>query len=108
MYAYRSLARIGADIYEVKKIFYQSTIKNVNAVKELLKCTHAFHRDGLLYFCQIIEDAEFTEELHDTEPRRFITEMNCTVIETIYPEPALEEETTLEDVSETKKIEDNG
>ena len=102
MYAYRSLVRIGTDIYDVKRIFFQSAVKDVNAVKEWLQCTHAFHRDGLLYFCQIIEDVEFTEEVSNTEPQPMITQMNCTVIETIYPEPVIEEETKVEEI-ETKQ-----
>lgn len=107
MYTYRSLVRIGTDIYDVKRIFFQSAVKDVTVIKEWLQCTHAFHRDGLLFFCQIIEDVEFTEELTNTDPRPFITEMKCTVIETIYPEPVVEE-TVIEEATETKKIEDNG
>jgi hypothetical protein len=64
MYAYRSLVRIGTDIYDVKRIFFQSAVKDVNAVKEWLQCTHAFHRDGLLYFCQIIENLRSGKILH--------------------------------------------
>lgn len=107
MYAYRSMVRVHENIYEVKRIFFQSTVKDVSAVKEWLKCTDVFHRDGLLYFCQIIEDVEFTEEVTDSEPRPIITQMNCTVIETIYPEQVIEEDSKVEEI-ETKQTEDNG
>jgi len=93
MYSYRSLVRIGDNLYDVKRIFFQTAIKDVNVIKEWLHCTHTFHKDGLLYFCQEIESVEIVEEITELEAWPFITEMKCTVIETIYPEPVTEEET---------------
>lgn len=91
MYAYRSMVRITEDLYEIKRIFLESSVKDIESVKEWLGCSHAFRKDGYLFLCSIIDDIEIVEETNEFADRTVITEMKCTVIETIYPEP--EEET---------------
>lgn len=91
MYAYRSMVRIAEDLYEIKRIFLESSVKDIEAVKEWLGCSHAFRKDGYLFLCSIIDDIEIVEETNEFADRTVVTEMKCTVIETIYPEP--EEET---------------
>lgn len=93
MYAYRSMVRVGEDLFEIKRIFISSSIKDFEVVKEWLECTHVFHTDGYTFFCTIIQDIEIIEETNDFPDRPIITEMTCTVIETIYPEPEETEET---------------
>jgi hypothetical protein len=91
MYAYRSMVRIAEDLYEIKRIFLESSVKDVEPVKEWLGCSHAFRKDGYLFLCSVIEDVEIIEETNDFADRVIVTEMKCTVIETIYPDPVPEE-----------------
>jgi hypothetical protein len=94
MYAYRSMVRVHENIYELKRVFLQSSIKDVEVVKEWLGCTDAFYHDIYILFCSIIEDVEIVEEIPFTEDKpEMITELNCTVIETIYPDIEPETET---------------
>lgn len=101
MYAYRSMVRIHDEIYELKRVFLQSAVKDIEVVKEWLECTDVFYHDIYMLFCSKIEDVEVVEEISlvDEKPM-MITEMNCTVIETIYPDPVPE----VEPETETKQL----
>lgn len=84
MYAYRSMLRVHEDLFEVKRIFPSHTIKDVEVIKSWLGCTNVFQTQGFTIFCVPIEILEILEETLEIEPRPFIKELNCSVIDTTY------------------------
>lgn len=83
MYAYRSIVRIGTELYDLKRIFHRDSVKNEETIKKWLDCTDCFHTPEFTLFCQLIESIDF-EDCAENVTNSIITEMKCTVIETIY------------------------
>jgi ERCC4-type nuclease len=49
---------VNDQLYLVKRVVREESVKNVDAAKEVLYSEHVFRKDGFLYFCDIIHDLE--------------------------------------------------
>lgn len=54
--------RVNEGLYKVVRTFKEEHVKNVDGLKELLHIDIVFRKDGLLYFCDIIQDLEIINE----------------------------------------------
>jgi hypothetical protein len=49
-------------LYKVVRTFKEEHVKNVDGLKQLLHIDIVFRKDGLLYFCDIVQDLEIINE----------------------------------------------
>ena len=49
-------------LVQVKRVFYEDRVKDMNGIKEWLNCDTVLRKNGLMYFCQSIEDAEIVSD----------------------------------------------
>jgi hypothetical protein len=54
--------RVNDGLFRVIRTFKEDYVKNVDGLKELLHIDIVFRKDGLLYFCDIIQDLEIINE----------------------------------------------
>ena len=54
--------RVNEGLYKVVRTFKEEHVKNVDGLKELLHIDIVFRKDGLLYFCNNIQDLEIINE----------------------------------------------
>lgn len=45
-------------LVQIKRVYYEDRVKDMNGIKEWLNCDVALRKNGLMYFCQTIEEAE--------------------------------------------------
>ena len=50
--------RINQDLFKVLKTFKEESVKSVDPIKEWLSAESVFKKDGVLYFCEKIQDLE--------------------------------------------------
>lgn len=58
----KNFIAVGPDLFLVKKIYEEQRIKNVDLVKEWLDADSIFRKDGNLYFCNKIQEAEIIND----------------------------------------------
>ena len=56
--------QINDSIYQIYRIIQEEGVLNVDGIKKFWKCSHAFRKDGVLYFCREIVSIPF-EEIKD-------------------------------------------
>ena len=56
------LIKVGDDLYTVERKIPEHKGVNVDVFKASTNSTNVFRRDGLLYFCRIIEEAQIIED----------------------------------------------
>ena len=56
------LIKVGDDLYTVERKIPEYTGIDTNLFKGYTNTTNVFRRNGLFYFCRIIEEAEIIEE----------------------------------------------
>jgi hypothetical protein len=54
--------RVNDGLFRVMRTFKEDHIKNVDGLKELLHIDIVFRKDGLLYFCNTVQDLEIINE----------------------------------------------
>ena len=54
----KNYIRVNDNLYEIKRAWPEERIKNVDMVKEWLNVDTVFRKDNVMYFCQLIEEAE--------------------------------------------------
>ena len=54
--------KVNEGLYKVVRTFKEEHVKNVDGLKELLHIDIVFRKDGLLYFCDIVQDLEIINE----------------------------------------------
>jgi hypothetical protein len=54
--------RVNDGLYRVIRSFKEDQVKNADGVKEYLHADIIFRKDGLLYFCDIVQDLEIINE----------------------------------------------
>ena len=54
--------RVNEGLYKVVRTFKEEHVKNVDGLKELLHIDIVFRKDGLLYFCNNVQDLEIINE----------------------------------------------
>lgn len=65
----RTFIRLPDKLVEVKRHYPEEQCKDVEAIKEWLDADTLLRRDGRLYFCTTIEEAEIIEETtHEALP----------------------------------------
>jgi hypothetical protein len=69
------LIKVGDDLYTVERKIPEYTGIDTNLFKGYTNTTNVFRRNGLYYFCRLIEEAEIiTEELGEVTEDLYITE----------------------------------
>jgi hypothetical protein len=65
----KNFIKINEDLFLIKRVFKEESIKNVDLAKELLYSDHVFKRENLMYFCEKIHEleAEFLPQLQKTQ-----------------------------------------
>jgi len=58
----KNFIRVNDSLFLVKKTYREETIKNVDGVKEFTGSDHVFKNDGILYFCERIQELEIEVE----------------------------------------------
>lgn len=58
----KKFIRLPDKLLEVKRVFSEDRIKNIDGVKEWLNTPIVMRKDGLLFFCTEIEEAQILEE----------------------------------------------
>lgn len=53
--------RVNDGLFRVMRTFKEDYVKNVDGLKELLHIDIVFRKDGLLYFCDIIQDLDYEQ-----------------------------------------------
>ena len=48
-------------IFQIYKVIREEGVLDVDGIKKFWKCSHAFRKDGLLYFCREIVSIPFEE-----------------------------------------------
>lgn len=56
--------QINDSIYQIYRIIREEGVLNVDGIKKFWKCSNAFRKDGVLYFCREIVSIPF-EEIKD-------------------------------------------
>ena len=56
------LIKVGDDLYTVERKIPEYTGIDTNLFKGYTNTTNVFRRNGLFYFCRIVEEAEIIEE----------------------------------------------
>ena len=54
--------KVNEELYKVVRTFKEEHVKNVDGLKELLHIDIVFRKDGLLYFCDTVQDLEIINE----------------------------------------------
>jgi len=54
--------RVNDGLFRVMRTFKEDYVKNVDGLKELLHIDIVFRKDGLLYFCNTVQDLEIINE----------------------------------------------
>ena len=54
--------RVNEGLYKVVRTFKEEHVKNVDGLKDLLHIDIVFRKDGLLYFCNNVQDLEIINE----------------------------------------------
>lgn len=54
----KNFIKVNEDLYLVRRTFREETVTNVDLVKDWLGVPIVFRRDGLLWFCEKIEELE--------------------------------------------------
>jgi hypothetical protein len=49
---------VNGSLYQIKRAWPEERIKNVDMVKDWLRTDTVFRKDNIMYFCQLIEEAE--------------------------------------------------
>ena len=64
----RSFLSVGDDLFEVKRVFDEHRVNDTEGVKEWLGVDRIFRKDGKLFYCSMIQEAEVLEyqNLKDT------------------------------------------
>jgi len=63
------LIKVGDDLYTVERKIPEHTGIDTNLFKVYTNTTNVFRRDGLFYFCRLVEEAQIIEdELIDELP----------------------------------------
>lgn len=69
------LIKVGDDLYTVERKIPEYTGIDINLFKGYTNTTNVFRRNGLYYFCRLIEEVEIiTEELGEAIEDSYITE----------------------------------
>lgn len=58
----KKFIRLPDKLLEVKRVFSEARVKNIDGVKEWLDTPIVMRKDGLLFFCTEIEEAQILEE----------------------------------------------
>tara|TARA_R110000868_G_scaffold157467_2_gene384753 strand:+ start:241 stop:432 length:192 start_codon:yes stop_codon:yes gene_type:complete len=54
--------KVNEGLYKVVRTFKEEHVKNVDGLKELLHIDIVFRKDGMLYFCDTVQDLEIINE----------------------------------------------
>lgn len=54
----KNYIKVNDSLYQIKKAWPEERIKNVDLIKEWLNADTVFRRDNVMYFCQIVEEAQ--------------------------------------------------
>ncbi len=49
-------------LVQIKRVYYEDRVKDMNGIKEWLNCDVVLRKNGLMYFCQTIEEAEIVSD----------------------------------------------
>jgi hypothetical protein len=56
------LIKVGDDLYTVERKILEHTGIDTNLFKEYTNTTNVFRKDGLYWFCRLIEEAQIVED----------------------------------------------
>lgn len=56
------LIKVGDSLYTVERKISEDKGVDVEKFKASTNCTNVFRKDGLLYFCRIVEEAQIVED----------------------------------------------
>jgi hypothetical protein len=59
----KNFIKVNEDLFLIKRVFKEESIKNVDLAKELLYSDHVFKKENLMYFCEKIHELEIETEL---------------------------------------------
>lgn len=54
----KQFLKINEDVFLIKRLFKEEDIKNIDPIKEWTESDHVFKKDGILYFCEKIQELE--------------------------------------------------
>lgn len=54
----KNYIKVNDSLYQIKRAWPEERIKNVDLIKEWLNTDTVFRRDNVMYFCQIVEEAQ--------------------------------------------------
>ena len=54
--------KIGEDLFQIKRSFKEDQVKDIEFLKYYLGADSVFRKEGILYFCLKIEEAEIINE----------------------------------------------
>ena len=58
----REFIRFDDKLFEVVRFFREDHVKNVEAIKQHYECTMVLRKNGFMYFCTEVPEAEIVEE----------------------------------------------
>lgn len=58
----KNIINVNDDLFEIKKTFKESTVKDPVGLKDLFGYDFVFKKEGILYFVNKIEEPEIIEE----------------------------------------------
>ena len=59
----KNFIKVNEDLFLIKRTFKEEYIKNVDMAKEIVNCQYVFKKDGIMYFCEMINELEIETEL---------------------------------------------
>ena len=58
----REFIRFDDKLFEVVRFFREDHVKNVEAIKQHYECSMVLRKNGFMYFCTEVPEAEIVEE----------------------------------------------
>ena len=55
----RQILHINDSMFQIYRTIREEPDLNIDGIKKFWKCSHAFRKDGLLYFCREIQTIEY-------------------------------------------------
>jgi len=54
----KNYIKVNDSLYQIKRAWPEERIKDVELIKQWLNTDTVFRRDNVMYFCQIVEEAQ--------------------------------------------------
>lgn len=58
----RNFIKVNEDVFLIKKTYREDMVKDIEPIKEWLGSDHVFKKDGIMYFCEKVQELEIITE----------------------------------------------